>query len=351
MKFKMEVGELSRLMATAIKGSGSGKFLPITAYANLVLKDGKLSITCTNSTSYITVVKSGIIGEEGSCIVHADKLNKLIQKTTVKELKFEQNDKVLVIKGNGTYRLDVLDENYPVYEFDTTKESKTVKTADFKAMVEVNKFSVSKDMSTPYLTGYSLGEQAITTDGVKMCINDLKVSEGDMLLIPQELADLLEVIDGEEMKIQHDDNKLLFIGKNVTVFGTELSGKEDYPDISGVKSFEFPQNIEVNKAALLAVLDRILIFTNPFDNNGVKVVFHKSEMQVSDIKENNIESLSYSKGENSEDIEALVNIAFFMNLVSAVQADTVKLYFGNPVAIKIENGDAVEILCLMSQED
>lgn len=351
MKFKMEVGKLGTMMGLATKASGNGKFLPITAYALIKLEDGELSITCTNMANYITVTEKGVEGENGICIVHADKLNKLIQKTTVPELKFEQKGDVLEIRGNGVYRLPVLDEKYPTYTFNEEMQGKTLKVADLKGAFLVNRSAVSKDMATPYLTGYSVSNKCITTDGVKMCINDVNIGGEDALLLPQELVDLLEVLEGEEVSVQHDENKLMFKTGNITIFGTELSNKEEYPEVSGILEFEFPYDVEVNKGELLAVLDRILIFTNPFDNNGVKLIFRKDDLQISDLKENNVEVLAYTKGTCDKDVELIVNIAFLISLANVVQTEAVHIFFGNPICIKIQDGSVTEILCLMSVEE
>lgn len=350
MKLEIKTATLSDMLGKAQKGVGNNKLLPITSFLHLQEKDRTLTITATDINNYINVIEKNVVGEDGEVIVPADQFMKLVSRTTVETIKMELKEDHLAVKGNGNYKIPVLNEEYPEYEFDDSVEGKVISTAQLKNIFTVNKASLATDMTMPCLTGFNLGDKAITTDGVKMCINEVKVLD-EPVLLTQELANLLSTLTAEKVMVKHSDGKLLFTSDNIVVFGAELAGIEDYPDLNNILAFEYPSKCKLSKVAISNVLDRLNIFVSPYDNNGVVLTFTKEGLMLTDVKGENTELVPYLSSENFADYMGTVNITLLSALINAIQADTFELYYGNDTVIKLKDGAVTEILCLMGGDD
>lgn len=354
MKIVVNTDKLKTMLSTVIKGVGNGKLIPITQYLKVELSDcGTLKITATNLNNYITVSQSGITGESGSFLVIAGSFVKLVSKTTKGEITISVVNNELKIKGNGEYTLPILAEDFPRYDFDMDNNDftyKSVKTSVLKSTLAVNKYSVSNDMVMPCLTGYLVSNKCITTDGIKMCINNVDIFPTN-ILIPPSLVDLINTITDEEVEIYYMQNKLLFQTNTITIFGTELDGKDNYPDITSILNIEYPYNISVPKTSLLSVLDRLSIFTNPYDNNGIKFIFEGDQLKVTDLKGNNEEIIKYVTPIELNHFAIALNINFITDLIHAVQDINVNIHFGDSSTLRIDDNNVTEILGLMSTEE
>ena len=172
MKFKIETAKLNQILAKVSKGVGNGKLLPVTQYLRVVLKDRTLSITATNLNNYITGKVFNVSGDNGELLVEADKLIRLANKTTVEFMEFIAEDKTINVKGNGKYKIPYIDGDFPKYEFDDTISGNTISNLVLQEMFKVNKSAIAITMEMPCLTGYNVGKMCITTDGIRMCLNN-----------------------------------------------------------------------------------------------------------------------------------------------------------------------------------
>ena len=198
MKAVFKTEELKNILEVVSKGMGNGVILPITEYIELLFIEDTLFATSTDLTSWVTYKKEIEIGfetgEEGkSVIVDGKKLTQLITKTTVPEVELKFEEDYLEVKGNGEYKIPILQEVFPDYTFDKVGEAYTVDIGILKNAVEMNKAAVARDMIMPCLSGYHLSDKLITTDSIKMTINDINFIE-DEILLPKEVAELLAIL-------------------------------------------------------------------------------------------------------------------------------------------------------------
>ncbi len=352
MKFTMNTAKMNSILGRLSKGVGSSKILPITEYLKLELVDGDLHMTATDSANFIQHIEPNVAGEEGLAIVKADKFIKLISKTTKSQIDVELKDTHLEVKGNGTYKVELFDTTeYPTYEFDENVKGVNVKTALLKKAFAVNKAAIAVEMLMPCLTGYNLGSDVVTTDGVKMCVNDTSILGETRALIPQKLADLLSVLTSEDVTIQKDGNKLLFTTDSTTIFGTELEGLADYPDVSAVTQLEFSSRVVVKRQLLLDALDRLSLFVDNTTNFGVKFFFGKDGLFIEDLKEKSGERVAYIEQKQAEeDVELLFNIDYLTDLLSALSKDDAALFYANDMPLKIKEENVTLVLSTMSPE-
>lgn len=347
MKFTINTAKINTILSTVAKGVGKKYTMPITEYLEIKLGNGILSITATDMTNFISYYDPEVVGEDGIAIVKADTLIKLVSKTSKDKMTFTLKEGHLEVKGNGTYKIELLEEgDFPTYEFDLTVAETEIRTSLLKSVFSTNKSAIANEMTMPCLTGFNLGARAITTDGIKMCINDVTISNEHML-ITQTLADLLSVINAEKVTIQKDENKILFKTSNIIIFGTELDGIEEYPDITSILDLNHPSNVTVSKISLTSAIDRLGLFVSSFDNSGIRLQFTEKGLMIEDLKKNSQEVVEYEENGLEEAIELIVNIELFKDVLSVLHQKNVKLEIGDELPVKIVEGNVTQIISTM----
>jgi len=354
MKFTVNTVQLQLALSKVQKGAGNGKIIPITSCFNFEVNGGTLTITATNLNHFIIYkLKLDTESEDGSAIINGETIVKLVSKTTKDKISFTTDDNSIHIKGNGNYSIPLMTEKFPTFEFEE-KIKKEVNTLNLQNAFKINKSAIAIDMTTPCLTGYFINDKCITTDGVKMCLNDYKVFDNNSLLIPQSLAELVGALDDEMVDISSnpDDGKLLFNTSNMIIFGNELDGKDTYPDISHLLTIEFPEVCQIDKTVLLNALDRLAIFTNELNGYAINILFKEDRLEISTNK-SNIEIVPYASNKANEDngFTISVSITPLMNLVGSLPSNVFNLYYGQDTLIKLGDDKVSEILALLSEEE
>jgi DNA polymerase-3 subunit beta len=352
MQFKIPTPKMSYILSKVAKGVGKKYTLPITDYILITLNEGVLSIRATDGTNFLTVIEKDVAGEDGQAIVKADTLIKLVDKTTKQELSFSLKDSYLEVKGNGVYKVPIITEEYPSYEFDVNAPTTELSAEKLKWVFSVNKSAIAKDLVIPFFTGFNIGDTCITTDGIKMCINNTSILE-ERVLLTQHMASLISsTVTDEKVRIQRDGNNILVSSDGVVIFGPQLDGLSEYPDITGILSYEFDSSAVVSKSELLESLDRLSLFVDPFDNNGIRLSFTEGTLEITDFKENSVETLSYVADSTIHGAVVTLNLDMFKDILSVLVNDAVAIQYNSENAstypIKIVENDVTLILGTMS---
>lgn len=351
MLFKIETEKLKKILTKVSKGVGNGKVLPVTQYLKVELLNRVLSITATDLNLFITVKTDNISGTNGVILVQADKLIKLVEKTTVPEMEFEATDGSINVHGNGKYKIPYIEGEFPTFTFDKNVDKVEISNAKLQEMFKVNKSAVAITQELPCLTGYNVGEKCITTDGVKMCINKVKLlNDKTNILISKEMSDLLTTIEDEKVNIQIDGNRLLFTTDSMSIFGAELAGREQYPDISGILDFEYGAEIFINKLQFTNALERISLFVDKFDNFSVVLEFLDQGLKISDLKKANYELVKYVKKDRFKPSIVTCNLPYLQGLLNVTPSEETSIEYDNENSIRIKDGNIYQILCLMRDE-
>lgn len=348
MKFTIETTKLNHVLNKVAKGLGKSQMLPVTNYFQFIIEDGDLTVTATDNVNFVSYLLANVNGEDGEVIIKADPLMKLVAKTTAKEMEFDFDDYILEVKGNGKYKIPVYDnDDFPTYDIPSDIEPTELDLFDIKEMLNTNKSAIAVDDTLPCLMGYNVGgDYNITTDGIKMCINEIDLFNENFLMT-QELADLVVSMEGEKVNVWKEDNKIIFETDTMTVFGTELEGIDEYPDITPVLELEYENKVTISKSDLLAIIDRLDIFVGEEENYGVFLNFKKDKLVVEDINKNSFEELQVNGG---EEISIAVNIHFLKHILNAVKDDVVNLEYAEGFPLKIHEEHVTLFLSTMAVE-
>ena len=358
MKLSIKTLTLQDMVAKATKGASNNKMIPITGLMAIELKDGTLTLTTTDATNTLKIIKKDIDGADFYVTVQVDIFSKLVAKTTTETITLTLKDNSLEVKGNGTYNIELpLDEEgqlirFPEPVFEVEAEGTVINLSTVKALLTANKAALAETMEIPCLTGYYCGEnEVISTDTYKVCGNAIKVFSKPVL-IPAELMELLAIMDEEKITVHSAGNKIRFVTNNVVVYGVELEGIDEYP-VEAIQAYlgtEFTSVCKVAKSAFLNLLDRLSLFVAAYDNNGLYMTFTNEGVLITSKRSNGTELIKYQDSKNFKPFTCCVDIELLKSQLSAQNTEVVELWYGHEKAIKMTSGNITQIVALLEDD-
>lgn len=355
---KVVTSRMKDAVNKAIKGAGFNNLIPITSMIGIKLSDGKLRLLTTDMTNTLCVIIDKVSGVDMDITVDADKFGKLIAKTTSEDIELIVIDDVLSVKANGTYKIPLISDEEGLVTFPALSETKgkttNVKLTSIMQAYNINKSALAKTLENPALTGYYCGDMVISTDANVITFNDFKMFEQDEpLLISPQLMQLLTLNKQEDIKLIADKTLLTFIADDMVVQGAVMEGIEDFPadDVKAYLDEAFTSSCKVPKDLLLATLDRLALFIEPYDKNGAYFTFGRKGINIHSKKDASTEVINYVESKNFEPFMCCVDIPMLKEQLQANPDDTVKICYGNENALKIESGKVTQVIALLEDED
>lgn len=342
----------------AIKGAGFNNLIPITSMIGIKLEGGKLRLFTTDMTNTLCIIIDKVSGEDMDITVDADKFGKLIAKTTSEDIDLSVKDDILYVKANGTYKIPLISDEEGLVTFPGLVETKgkttNVKLTSIMQAYNINKSALAKTLENPALTGYYCGDMVISTDANVITFNDFKMFEQDEpLLISPQLMQLLTLNKQEDIKLIADKTLLTFIADDMIVQGAVMEGIEDFPadDVKAYLDEAFTSSCKVPKDLLLATLDRLALFIEPYDKNGAYFTFGRKGINIHSKKDASTEVINYVESKDFKQFICCVDIPMLKEQLQANPDDTVKICYGNENALKIESGKVTQVIALLEDED
>lgn len=342
----------------AIKGAGFNNLIPITSMIGIKLEGGKLRLFTTDMTNTLCIIIDKVSGEDMDITVDADKFGKLIAKTTSEDIDLSVKDDILYVKANGTYKIPLISDEEGLVTFPGLAETKgkttNVKLTSIMQAYNINKSALAKTLENPALTGYYCGDMVISTDANVITFNDFKMFEQDEpLLISPQLMQLLTLNKQEDIKLIVDKTLLTFIADDMIVQGAVMEGIEDFPadDVKAYLDEAFTSSCKVPKDLMLATLDRLALFIEPYDKNGAYFTFGRKGINIHSKKDASTEVINYVESKDFKQFICCVDIPMLKEQLQANPDDTVKICYGNENALKIESGKVTQVIALLEDED
>lgn len=363
MKLKINTATFQSMVSKASKGAGNNNDLGITQMMAIQLKDNELTLITTDNSNYLYVKEDKITGDDFYVVVPVDKFSKLIAKLTCENVTLELQESKkgdldkLVIHGNGKYVLELpYDEEGELIEFPDPVEE-VEESSDWKH-TEVNLSTIRLILNTAKAAlfvgkddicyaGYYMGDKVVATDTYKICGIDVKLFEDPKLISPQ-LIDLLDVMTEEKIEVDYNEDTVIFITDKVVVYGKVMEGVEDFKitAINGLLDEKFSSSCKIDKSALLQMLDRLSLFVDTFDKNGVYLTFTKDGLNVSSKKDSGSELIPYKESNDFKDYTCCLDIDLFRTQVKACPSDVIEILYGKDSGLKFCVGNTKQIVAL-----
>lgn len=362
MQIKLNTLKLKKMVGKAVKGASLNKMIPLTEWMSIKAVNNDLILVTTDATNYLYIKEENIECEDFEVVVKVEVFSKFISKMTCEIVTLDIGGDKLTVIGNGKYSIELpLDENGklikypdPLAEFRNTPEvlpCTEINLSTIKLILSTNRAALATTLEVPCYTGYYIGDKIVTTDTYKICATKIPIFENPVLLNP-EMMNLLDVMTAEKVKCTWQDNKIVFETFNCVVYGTLLSGIEDFAiaTISNLVDESFDSCCKVSKNELLNVLDRLSLFVGDYDRNEITLTFTNDGIMCMNKQESGTELIKYLDSQNFKDYACTVDIVMLMSQVKAQQADSVEIWYGKPNAIKMVDGNVVQIVALSEEE-
>lgn len=353
----IKTGTLQNLMSKAVKGASNSKFNVLTSLMHVELENGVLSLTTTDSDNYLTLKQNDVTGDNLSFTVNVNTFSKLVFKTSSENIKISVTDDTISVSGNGTYKIPIqLDVDgseikYPTHEINNPEYSGTVKTSVLKTIVQYNKPSLALTMEKPYLTRYMCAEDCVISgDEYNICRNNVSTF-GTKILVSPVVMELLCMCEEEDISYKIYQNNALFETNSMKLFAMLSDGVDEYPVdlIKGITEAEYPSDCVIPKTTMINVIDRLSIFINDDDQNGLYMTFTKDGIKMESMKNDGVESVPYQGSNNFKDFTCCVGVDSFRKQLASRSGESVHIYYGDDSTLTLKEGNIIQVISL--QED
>ena len=360
MKITIKTTQFQDLAARAIKGSSNDKLIPITSLMKIRFDGGKLYLTTTDATNYLTV--SAQVEDKGTLnvVVMADNFAKLISKMTCENITLDFTDNSLtVIGGRSQYKLELpLDVDGQLVELGVPYdiaisgvEPEYVSVSAINTMVNTAKSALATSLDTPCYTAYYVGDTILSTDSYKICCINNKLFAEPVLLSANtvDLLQLLPGVDETEIEYYRDGDILAFRTENNILYTKAYEGIGSYSvdAIMGLVSSDFTNDCVVRKDELLQSLDRLALFVGDYDRNVILMSFGNGELVLQNRKSAGTETIECLSG-SKEEFSCAIDIEMLKSQVKANTVDDVEIQYGLSNCIKIVDGSVTQIIALVN---
>lgn len=358
MKITVKTIILQEMLSRAIKAVVNNKLLPITSIIGIKCDGNKLTLITSDATNYMYVSSESIIGDEFDVAVSADMFAKLISKMTCDTVVLNVTDNYLEIKGNGTYKLEFqFDESGSVIKFPDKFKKLDLKVIDegiinsgtINSILTSIKPALAVTPEAPCYMGYYVGDTVVGTDTYKIARLNTKVFNVPTL-ISSELMNLVGIIPDTEIEYTiYEDGSITFVSDTLKIYGKKMSGIEDYSinAINDLISVTADSSCSISKTSILQLLDRLSLFVNPYDKNGIRLTFTLNKLIVESINNSGEEEIEYLSKSNVKEMTCLIDIEMLQSQIKSVPSDTITMYFGIDTALTISHDNLTNMVAFL----
>lgn len=360
MKLSINTNQLQNLVTKAIKGASDNKLLPMTSLMSIDYDGaGKLSLTTTDMTNYLTVATNDASQntDELHVVVIADSFAKLVSKMTSETIEIDFTDNTFTLSGGkSNYKLELpLDVDGSLIKLQapevTGKSEQTIKLTSVKNILSTAKASLATSLAIPCYTAYYVGDEVLSTDSLKICCIKDKLLKKPAL-IRADTMDLLDIAESD-LKCVISDSAIKFETEDgVFALSTKVfDGLEVYSvdAINGLVDLSFESECTLYKNDLLQALDRLALFVDKVDRNVINMSFGKDKLVLTNKAQAGVEEIDYASESEAKDFECTIDIEMLISQIKATPDDKFTMYYGLDNCIKIVNEakDIIQIISLL----
>ncbi len=344
MKFSINSSVLAKQL-TAINGViVSNPIVPILENFLFEIYDGKLTITASDlQTSIITELD--IQGQgHAKVAVPARILLETLKNLPEQPITFtiaESGYSIMLNSANGQYNL--AGENATDFpEVAKVQERVRVQLAAeiLKKAIQQTIIATSHDELRPAMNGVYVdisenGFEFVATDGhrlVRYIRTDIQGSSEHPFILPRKTLTLLNgLLPHDEQKVEMvfgDSNVHFKLGKFVMI--SRLID-ERYPDYENVIPKNHPNQLTINRAALLASLKRIAIYANR-TTHQIKLSLddHRLEILAEDLDFANKANEELSCEYTGKPLEIGFNAKLVIEMVASLSSEEIVMHLSEP---------------------
>ena len=334
----------------------SNELSAVTETLELKTNDKYLYMSVTNREYYAQVRMNIGEYEPFHATVNATQFLKLIALMTTDTVQFEVNETSLTIKGNGTYKLPLIfaDDQLlelPIINIDNVTSSFDVRSEVLNSILQYNSKQLSVGaISKPVQRMYYVDNEGAITFTSGACVNNFTLGADVKLLLNARLVKLFKLFKGKivHVNVGHDEiasgiiqTKASFSSDDITIVAI-LSADDSMVSsvpvsaIRGRAKKDYPYNVNINTAAMLETIKRLLLFSDGSSTSSYSAFeFGPESVIIYDNKQDNKESIYYSN--DTTNIQDTYSLMLDLNDLKGVLENCSEQY----VTIKFGDGQAL----------
>lgn len=324
-----------------------------------------LHLNVTNREYYVRVSLALTEQVNFRAVVSANLFLNLIAKITTKDLELTTTDTMLLIKGNGEYKIPLIYDGEKLVELPLIKIGEvtnefTISNDILQSILKYNTKELQKSgLKQPVQKMFYIDEHGAITFTSGACVNSFTLEKPIKFLLNEKIVKLFKLFksDNVEFKMGFDSisggltqTKVQFKNNEVeltTIIQTSSDLVNGVPVTAIRRMAEEAHNyrITVDKQALLSAIERLSLFAKKDVATLYScLVFNPQNVTIYDSKKENYETIGYISGSIDGTYECGVNTNDLKLTLSLCEDTHVTFNFGNHRSMVIDRPQVKNIL-------
>lgn len=347
----MKVDILQSLTSKVTGKIKANKFIPLTQFIGVKVRDGKLLLCATDGSNSICSKVGADISDDVNISVSSELFVKLVNALPPEmevDISFSGNN--LVISNNSIdYHIPAISDDSGFIKYPEIDVPDNLASFDFKKFSDsYNQVQNCVDAQSlyPYLSAVYVSDIMLGTNNRLLA----KVDCGDLfnqpVLLPLPLCEVMMQLEGDKIEFSVDNGYLTMRDDNTIIRGKLHDGLNEYP-VEGIKGL-FEQSIDyfqkVNVDNLNSILDRISLFISDFEDNIMNVDIKKDKLSILSISKSGYEELKCD-GSEGDIVEQKIpiDVRLFSRMLKSFVTPSVEMTFlDKQVVAKKDN---TQVIC------
>ena len=337
----------------------------ITETLDLRVENNVLILSITNM-EYIVKTKIVLSSPEVfHATVHADIFLKLINQVTTDQIELTIDNNILIIKGNGTYKLPMIYENddlisLPDIQIDSVDYECELNTEILNNIVNYNSKELTKGLvGSPVQKLYYLDNKGCITFTTGACITEFNLPINVQILLNSKIVKLFKLFTTEKVYIKIGTEVISEISQtkislsndtveivSITPSTPDMINMVPKDNIRNMATTQYKYKINISTIELKDCINRLLLFmpTSLYLQPYGQFEFENSHLSIYDKSKNNVETISYTTSDAEINDVILLDLNDVKSVLDNVKEDTITLKFGNHQAVVIEHPGVYNII-------
>lgn len=363
MKFTCSQQVLSKALNTVSKAVSTRTTIPILK-GILINAHDIGSVTFSASDLDISIEKNieANIETSGSIVVNSKLFGDIIRKLPNEQVLIEENNNQVTIKTSSSeFTISGLssEEFAEVGKIQEGKETLTFNTNLFKNMIKRTSFAASIDESKGIIIGVLIelepdSVNMAALDGFRMAVTRESITNTNhknIVISAKILNDINKIIseseDEGDIQFLLDDKQAIVLVEETKIVLRLLEGEFiKYKDILPTQN---QTNLLIEKSVLLNSIERASLLAKEGKNNLIKFIIKNNLLTITSRSEEGALKEEIIMEKTGEDLEIGFNSKYIIDVLKAIDDDTIKLEFNTsvtPCIIKPIEGNYFEYLIL-----
>lgn len=362
--------EFKKIGSLILSSIESSEVSTLTETLELKTEGKVLHLNITNKEYYMSVTFDLDHEEELYATVNANLFLKLVSQVTAEYIELTVKDTYVSFKANGEYKIPLIFDNdklleLPVIDIANPTVQMNVSGEVLESILNYNTKELLKGtIAKPVQRMFYVDENGCITFTSGACVNNFTLEQPIRLLLNQRTVKLFKLFKNQMVKFTLGEDtisesitqtKVRFEipGVTLTVITNcdeDLIKTVPVKAIRGRASFDYPNQVVLNRQMLTETINRLLLFSSgygskenikpysSFDFDTDKVTIYASDKQ-------NKESLLYQNNTSLEEPYSLMlDLVDFKTVLDGCSEEYVTLKFGNRQCIVLVRGQISNII-------